>query len=61
MLASGLHSSKSVPCGQVLDLAHRDPPVPMIVRGREQSANPTYNCYRCKDDGWVQLLGLETR
>ena len=48
-------------CGQVLDLAHRDPPVPMTVRGREQSANPTYNCYRCKDDGWVQLLGLETR
>ena len=33
----------------------------MIVRGREQSANPTYNCYRCKGDGWVQLLGLETR
>eukprot|EP01044_Picomonas_judraskeda_P038214 COSAG03_NODE_17729_length_369_cov_1.133333_1_plen_100_part_10 len=31
------------------------------IHGREEFPNPTYNAYRCGDNGWVQLLGLETR
>jgi crotonobetainyl-CoA:carnitine CoA-transferase CaiB-like acyl-CoA transferase len=44
-----------------LDLQSRSPPVATKARGRGEFPNPTYNCYRCADGEWIQMLGLETR
>ncbi|SHN75760.1 CaiB/BaiF CoA transferase family protein [Cryptosporangium aurantiacum] len=32
---------------------------PMATARREAMASPTVNCYRCADDRWVWLIGLE--
>ena len=35
--------------------------LPPLTEAAALAVNATYNCYKCKDGAWIQMLGLESR